>query len=85
MEKQCVVAEQFGSWLKAGGRRGEGVGSRGGGSKNVKDTLERQMVRVDRNSREEARLGKMGDSKDKDQDMGLLGVQEAKVNHAVGG
>lgn len=52
-EKQCVVAEQFGSWLKAGRRRGEGVRSRGGGSKNVKDTLERQMVSIDRNSREE--------------------------------
>lgn len=69
-----MVAEQFGSWLKAGGRRGEGVGNRGGGSKNVKDTLERQMVRVDRNSREEVRPGKMRDSKEKDQYMGSLRV-----------
>lgn len=47
MEQQRVVSDQFGNWLKAGGRRGDGVGFRSGGIRNESNIPERQLVRVD--------------------------------------
>lgn len=84
MERNCVVPEQFGTWIKVGGHRGERVGSRGGGLKSTDSNMTRQVVRVDRDSWEEITPLRLGEGKDTEQDMPQRKAQEVEINGEEG-